>query len=106
MGAVPEEAEEAGGDKEEVGAARRWRGRGGGRSGGSADEEEDGVEAEGGQGLDPASRSRSRGDGRRVGATTVTRATIIERRGRGGRVGEGNGTLQNFEPTRAVVNSK
>ena len=31
MGAVPEEAEEAGGDKEEVGAARRWRGRGGGR---------------------------------------------------------------------------
>ena len=26
VGAVPEEVEEAGGDKEEVGAAQRWRG--------------------------------------------------------------------------------
>ena len=43
MGAVPEEAEEAGGDKEEVGAARRWRGQGGGRGRGRRG----GVEAAG-----------------------------------------------------------
>ena len=52
MGAVPEEAEEAGGDKEEVGAARRWRGRGGGRGrgrrgGGVGRGEGKGIEGEG-----------------------------------------------------------
>ena len=84
MGAVPEEAEEAGGDKEEVGAARRWRGRGGGRGrrgGGGADD----VEGRGG--------GRGSGVGRGEGKG-------IEGEGEGERgdrfgpgIGEGEGTI-------------
>ena len=67
MGAVPEEAEEAGGDKEEVGAARRWHERGGGRGRGRRGD----VEASGRRGGDEddgaASRRRGSGVGRGEG---------------------------------------